>query len=527
VPRQAPPAVQAPPPPPKPAKAPLPAVAPTSPAAPPPRPAPPADDNDDAWTPHRKAATEGGFYEVCPDFDAQLQFALDNAQEGDLEGMAAAAAAATDPRQRAVYAYVVAAVRARAALQASPAAPLPQMQPTDLDADAARADALDREAAHLRRELARSARDADSVTDEMREDVMALLDDLGVPYIVAPMEAEAQCAALELAGLVEGTITDDSDAFCFGAKKVYKNIFDDKKYVEAYFAEDCRRELKLGRPEFVSLALLLGGDYASGVKGVGIVNGMEVLQAFHFPHPRESDDIEAAVASLQKFGSWLDDVGNVQLHDAHASRFAKRHRTARSRWEAPPAFPSREAAQAYIKPRVADQGELARQLGRDLEAWDPQSTQRLFNWREPDEQRLRKRCALELNWAPSTAAAVLDPVFKKWAERKAGRQRRVDAFFDSYHSNQKNDTHASKRLRRALDEATPAAEASGCGGVGGGGGGGGGRGGRGGPAAAAVVACRRRGGFTEARRGVEGWGLMLWLSDFVIITSRRYRGVSE
>ena len=77
----------------------------------------------------------------------------------------------------------------------------------------------------------------------------------------------------------------------------------------------------------------------------------------------------------------------------------------------------------------------------------------MFDWREPDEKRLRKRCALELNWAPSTAAAVLDPVFKRWAERKAGRQRRVDAFFDSYHSNKKNDTHASKRLRRALDEA--------------------------------------------------------------------------
>ena len=401
---------------------------------------------DDAWAPHRKAATEGGFYEVCPDFDAQLQFALDNAQEGDLDGMAAAAAAATDPRERAVYAYVVAAVRAKV-----PQAPTPSF------ADAARADALDREAAQLRRELARSARDADSVTDEMREDVMGLLDDLGVPYIGAPMEAEAQCAALELAGLVEGTITDDSDAFCFGAKKDYKNIFDDKKFVEAYFAEDCRRELKLGRCEFVSLALLLGGDYAHGVKGVGIVNAMEVLQAFHFPHAHSENQVDASISSLKNFGRWLDDVGNTQLPDAHVKRFAKRHRAARSRWEAPPAFPNREAAKAYVEPRVADEEELARQLGKDIEAWDPQSTQRLFNWREPDEKRLRKRYALELNWAPSTASAVLDPVFKKWHERKAGRQRRVDAFFDSYHSNKKNDTHASKRLRRALDESEPEA----------------------------------------------------------------------
>ena len=50
--------------------------------------------------------------------------------------------------------------------------------------------------------------------------------------------------------------------------------------VEAYFAKDIERELALKRPQLVALAMLLGGDYTAGVKGVGIVNGMEVLQAF-------------------------------------------------------------------------------------------------------------------------------------------------------------------------------------------------------------------------------------------------------
>ena len=64
----------------------------------------------------------------------------------------------------------------------------------------------------------------------MAEEVRALLDLMGVPYLIAPMEAEAQCCTLEQLGLVEGVVSDDSDVFLFGAQRVYRNIFDDAKY---------------------------------------------------------------------------------------------------------------------------------------------------------------------------------------------------------------------------------------------------------------------------------------------------------
>ena len=44
----------------------------------------------------------------------------------------------------------------------------------------------------------------------------------GVPYIIAPQEAEAQCAWLDGAGLVDGVVTDDNDVFLFGARRVYR-----------------------------------------------------------------------------------------------------------------------------------------------------------------------------------------------------------------------------------------------------------------------------------------------------------------
>uniref|UniRef100_A0A6N2M0P2 XPG-I domain-containing protein n=1 Tax=Salix viminalis TaxID=40686 RepID=A0A6N2M0P2_SALVM len=66
-------------------------------------------------------------------------------------------------------------------------------------------------------------------------DLQELLHMFCLPYIIAPMEAEALCAYMELADYVDGTVTDDADVFLFGARSVYKNIFDDRKYVETYF----------------------------------------------------------------------------------------------------------------------------------------------------------------------------------------------------------------------------------------------------------------------------------------------------
>lgn len=42
----------------------------------------------------------------------------------------------------------------------------------------------------------------------------------GVPYVVAPYEADAQLAYLERAGVVDGVITEDSDLLVFGCKNV-------------------------------------------------------------------------------------------------------------------------------------------------------------------------------------------------------------------------------------------------------------------------------------------------------------------
>lgn len=70
-----------------------------------------------------------------------------------------------------------------------------------------------------------------------------LLQLFGVPYLVSPMEAEAQCAMLDALGLTEGSITDDSDIFLFGGTRVYKNIFNQKEYAELYESDTVQKNL--------------------------------------------------------------------------------------------------------------------------------------------------------------------------------------------------------------------------------------------------------------------------------------------
>lgn len=79
-----------------------------------------------------------------------------------------------------------------------------------------------------------------NISDEMTKDAQDLLQMFGIPYIVAPMEAEAQCAFLESINLTDGTITDDSDIWLFGGKSVYKNFFNQQKYVLQFLSENIK-----------------------------------------------------------------------------------------------------------------------------------------------------------------------------------------------------------------------------------------------------------------------------------------------
>lgn len=121
--------------------------------------------------------------------------------------------------------------------------------------------------------------------------------------VESPAEAEAQCAFLELSGLVDGVVTDDSDVFLFGARHVYRNIFDKGDFVYSYPMRYVENELILDRSKLILMALFLGSDYTLGIKGVGIVNAMEIVRAFETPE------------ALERFKNWAE-LPDVLMEDA-------------------------------------------------------------------------------------------------------------------------------------------------------------------------------------------------------------------
>jgi len=297
---------------------------------------------------------------------------------------------------------------------------------------------LDDEEKGLLEQRRKMQRDADVVTEDMREEVMELLRLFGLPYIVAPMEAEAQCAVLEQLGLVHGVVTDDSDAFVFGAKTVYKNIFDDKKYVEAYLASDVESEFGLGQGEMIALAMLLGSDYTEGIKGVGIVNAMEILRAF--PASNTALDSASVVSGLFDFKAWMDvfdPVGQAQTKPTKAdlqgmsevARFDAKHRNAKLKWVAGARFPDPHVAHAYIKPEVNKSTEP-------------------FTWASPDLDGVRRYCAEMMGWPKETTDQTMRPLMAQL--QQADNQARLDSYYTTYHDNARFAKVQSARLRKAI-----------------------------------------------------------------------------
>jgi 5'-3' exonuclease len=322
-------------------------------------------------------------------------------------------------------------------------------------------DEFEAERAVLRAEQRAASKAADAVTPEMYVEVQELLTMFGIPYIIAPFEAEAQCAWLEEAGLVDAVVTDDSDVLLFGAKTVCRNIFEARKFVELYTADAISERLGLNREHLTLMALLLGSDYTPGVTGVGIVHAAEILSAFPgmdglrrfkaWVDAPESDLVAEELRGGKKGGRKHkgkapasddeapevivindDDAPATEVDTPAAADFKRRHAGARKTFVLGDSFPNQAVVDAYLKPQV-------------------DTSRERFEWGAPDELLLRHFCAQRLGWPHDKVDPILQDILRQHAVRET--QRTVTSFFRP----QDGEAFAkvrSKRLVKAIAQLT-------------------------------------------------------------------------
>ncbi|RDB18353.1 DNA repair protein complementing XP-G cells [Hypsizygus marmoreus] len=101
-----------------------------------------------------------------------------------------------------------------------------------------------------------------------------LIRHAGFHSYIAPGEAEAELAKLNLIGEIDAVVTDDIDTFLFGATHILRtsNIVQDGDYVSIYTSTAIydHPSIQLTRAHFLLIAVLSGGDYSNGIPGCGI-----------------------------------------------------------------------------------------------------------------------------------------------------------------------------------------------------------------------------------------------------------------
>ncbi|ODN82036.1 hypothetical protein, variant [Cryptococcus amylolentus CBS 6039] len=285
---------------------------------------------------------------------------------------------------------------------------------------------LDDEIRVLNSENKVAMRDSDEITASMVAQIQTMLRHFGIPYITAPMEAEAQCAKLAQLGLVDGIITDDSDVFLFGGIQCYKNIFNDAKYAECFLVADLEREMMLTRERLITLAYFLGSDYTLGLAGIGPVMALELLA--NFPGPR----------GIYAFKDWWMKVQRGQ--DTEEETHSKWQKSFKKRFSKvlylTADWPDPLVREAYLYPTVDESDEP-------------------FHWGFPRLPSLRIFLHEELSWSISKVDDELTPIVQRIALRgKEGglkKQATLDPFFDlsagtGHYAPKRRGTNVSKRL---------------------------------------------------------------------------------
>lgn len=241
------------------------------------------------------------------------------------------------------------------------------------------------------------------VTREHNDECKKLLRLMGVPYIVAPTEAEAQCAVLARAGKVYAAASEDMDTLCFDSPILLRHLtFSEQRKepileihldrVLAGLAMDRNQVNKnpaLSPPkaewltitpsfsyQFIDLCILLGCDYVDPIPKIGPHSALKMI--------RDHGSLENVVSFIQK--------------------------DTKKRYTIPDDWPYQDARELFLHPDVRP----------------PEHPECDFKWEAPDVEGLVQFLVTEKGFSEDRVRSAAARLTKNL---KTAQQARLEGFF--------------------------------------------------------------------------------------------------
>jgi flap endonuclease-1 len=134
------------------------------------------------------------------------------------------------------------------------------------------------------------AQASSKINQEIVEDSKHLLDIMGIPFVQAPCEGEAQAVHMVLKKDANCVASQDYDSFLFGAPTVVRNLAVTGKrklpgkniYVdiepEMIELEESLKALGINREQLIDIAICVGTDYNKGLDKIGPKTALKLIK---------------------------------------------------------------------------------------------------------------------------------------------------------------------------------------------------------------------------------------------------------
>ncbi|GFF90828.1 flap endonuclease GEN homolog 1 [Aspergillus udagawae] len=202
-----------------------------------------------------------------------------------------------------------------------------------------------------------------------------LIDLFKFPRHDAPGEAEAECARLQRAGVVDAVMSNDVDALMFGSTLTVMNFSKESgsgtsaaTHITCYRMcgdSDHPSNVPLDRAGMILFAMLSGGDYLpSGVPKCGSKLAAEIARAGFGADLLDTIRSDGPELDM-KLDEWRERL-QYELDENESGYFQTKHKAVRI----PESFPDRTILSYYAKPVVSSPQDIEVLKSRLMNAWD-------------------------------------------------------------------------------------------------------------------------------------------------------------